>query len=96
MFPHRGHCTECLRATARCTFDRRAELESFTEVFAGAPRFETPYVAGLVRLSPGNVRTFAYLDDDADAFEVGSPVEVAAGTIADRNDWVFRPVEHGE
>lgn len=87
QFPARPRCTGCgaaERDLEELLFDRRATVESYSEIHTPHPGFEPPYTVGYVRLSPGDIRVFAPLFDvPVDAVAVGSSVEIAVETLAD-------------
>ena len=78
-FPARERCPVCRsRDVADAPFGREATVESYTQVHTPWKGFEPPYLVSFVRLSPGDVRTFAPVFDAAlDDLSVGAVVEVS-------------------
>lgn len=85
QFPARARCSTCGASEeeqTRMTFDRRATVESYSEIYTPHPGFEPPYTVGYIRLSPGEVRVFTPLFGvAADAVAIGSVVEIAVETL---------------
>jgi uncharacterized OB-fold protein len=89
-FPELDLCRRCGTPTENHTFDREAELVTFTSVHVAPEPFETPYVVGFVRLSPGSLTAFTPLVADKADVDVGASVVPTLLRFADNStSWGF-------
>lgn len=95
-FPPREYCPVCMEPQTTEVADTPVTLDTFTEIHVSSPNFETPYVAGFVRLPEYGVRAFSPLVGAATEYETGmtlEPTVVAIGELP--ATWAFEPAIGG-
>lgn len=89
-FPPRAYCPDCLAQMVEWDVTETPTLETYSEIHVAASRFDTPYLAGFVRLESAGIRAFAPLLGPAADFDVGTPLEPTVAEIGGQETWAFR------
>ena len=105
IFPPRDVCPSCeAPAQAPFEFSGRGEVYSYSTVYQAPQGFEefVPYTVAMVRLEEGPLVSAQLTDVDADALQVGMPVEMVTRKVQGGGDdgpivygYKFRPPVEG-
>lgn len=85
FFPPRSHCPHCLGNNLEWVeLSDRGTLHSWTEVNIAGPRFDTPYLLGLVDLSEGIGRIAAKIvGAESHQLKIGMPVRIIYADVGE-------------